>query len=178
MCLFCRTQRKIFWRKFVIRLFWAPLTSTVGKNNTMIQNCSVSHILQNIFLCVQQNKDYLRMSKLWQNFNFWWTIPLSRQMFLLLEMQMISEGSCDTEDWSTGCWNFSIASQEKNYILKYVEWYEQHIKQRCIIFCGIQYTVVSQRNNKLVNNKFRYNKHYKLGYNRLIKPILVLITHA
>ncbi len=25
MCLFCRTQRKIFWRKFVIRLFWGTI---------------------------------------------------------------------------------------------------------------------------------------------------------
>ncbi len=39
----------------------APLTSIVGKKilwKPMVpQNCSVSHILQNIFLCVQQNKD-------------------------------------------------------------------------------------------------------------------------
>ncbi len=41
--------------------FGTPLTSIVGKKirwKSMVpQNCSVSHILQNIFLCVQQNKD-------------------------------------------------------------------------------------------------------------------------
>ncbi len=46
------------------------------------QNCSVSHILQNIFLCVQQNKDIhtglelLRVSK-WQNFHFWVNYPFN-----------------------------------------------------------------------------------------------------
>ncbi len=46
------------------------------------QNCSVSHILQNIFLCVQQNKDIhtgLELLKgggeLWQNFHFWVNYP-------------------------------------------------------------------------------------------------------
>jgi len=24
-------------------------------------------------------------------------------------IKMISEGSCDTEDWSNGCWKFSFA---------------------------------------------------------------------
>ncbi len=30
------------------------------------QNCSVSHIIQNIFLCVQQNKDILRGLELFE----------------------------------------------------------------------------------------------------------------
>ncbi len=41
--------------------FGAPLTSIVGKiiiwKSMVPQNCSVSHFLQNIVLCVQQNKD-------------------------------------------------------------------------------------------------------------------------
>ncbi len=49
------------WRKFVTRLFWGTIDFHSRKKNTMevngAQNCSVSHILQNIFLCVQQNKD-------------------------------------------------------------------------------------------------------------------------
>ncbi len=62
MSLFCRTQRKIFWRKFVTRLFWGTIDFHSRKKyilwKSMVpQNCSVSHILQNIFLCVQQNKD-------------------------------------------------------------------------------------------------------------------------
>ncbi len=47
------------------------------------QNCSVSHILQNIFLCVQQNKHIhtgLELLEGWVNddsFNFGWTITLT-----------------------------------------------------------------------------------------------------
>ncbi len=48
------------------------------------QNCSVSQILQNIFLCVQQNKDIhtgLELLEEWVNddriFIFGWTIPLN-----------------------------------------------------------------------------------------------------
>ncbi len=33
----------------------------------------------------------------------------------------ISEGSCDTEDWSNGCWKFSFAITEINSILKYIK---------------------------------------------------------
>ncbi len=33
---------------------------------------------------------------------------------------MISEGSCDIEDWSNGFWNFSFAITEINYMLKYI----------------------------------------------------------
>ncbi len=59
--LFCWTQRKIFWRKFLTRLFWGNIDLHKGGGGiwwkSMVpQNCSVSHILQNIFLCVQQNK--------------------------------------------------------------------------------------------------------------------------
>ncbi len=45
------------------------------------QNCSVSHILQNIFLCGQQNKDIHTGLELHEGekmtiFIFGWTIPL------------------------------------------------------------------------------------------------------
>ncbi len=56
--LFCWTQRKIFWRKFVTRHHWLHSRKKKILWKSMVpQNCSVSHILQNIFLCVQQNKD-------------------------------------------------------------------------------------------------------------------------
>ncbi len=35
-------------------------------------------------------------------------------------IRMISEGSYDTEDWRSGCWKFSFAVTEVNYILKYI----------------------------------------------------------
>ncbi len=34
---------------------------------------------------------------------------------------MISEGSCDTEDWSNDCWKFSFAFTGIFYILKYIK---------------------------------------------------------
>ncbi len=41
---------------------------------------------------------------------------------------MISEGSCDSEDWSNGCWKFSFAITEINYILKYVKIEKRYVK--------------------------------------------------
>ncbi len=40
---------------------------------------------------------------------------------LNMHIIMISEGSCDTEDWSSGCWKFSFAITGINYILKYIK---------------------------------------------------------
>ncbi len=34
---------------------------------------------------------------------------------------MISEGSCDTEDWGNGCWQFSFAIIKINYVFKYIK---------------------------------------------------------
>ncbi len=36
-------------------------------------------------------------------------------------IRMISEGSCDTEDWSNVCWKISFAITGINYILKYIK---------------------------------------------------------
>ncbi len=83
--LFCRTQSKIFWRQFAARLFWGTMDFHSRKKilwkSMVLQNCSVSHILQNIFRCVQQNKD-MHTGTIWGRVNddrifvFWWTIPL------------------------------------------------------------------------------------------------------
>ncbi len=34
---------------------------------------------------------------------------------------MISEFSCDTENWSNGCWKLSFVVTEINNILKYIK---------------------------------------------------------
>ncbi len=41
---------------------------------------------------------------------------------------MIYEGSCDTEDWSNGCWKFSFVMTEINYILKYIKIEKSYLK--------------------------------------------------
>ncbi len=46
-----------------------------------------------------------------------------------MHIRIISEGSCDTEDWSNGCWKFSFALQE--YILKYTD---QNYKRSTFVF--------------------------------------------
>ncbi len=55
-------------------------------------------------------------------------------------IKMISEGSCDTEDWSNDCWKFSFAITRINYILKYTEM-EKRLFFIVIIFHNI--TVVT-----------------------------------
>ncbi len=41
---------------------------------------------------------------------------------------MISEGLCDTEDWSNGCGKFSFAIMGINYILKCTEIENNYVK--------------------------------------------------
>ncbi len=36
-------------------------------------------------------------------------------------IRMISEGLCDIDDWSNGCWKFSFAITGINSILKYIK---------------------------------------------------------
>ncbi len=86
------------------------------------QNCSVSHILQNIFLCVQQNKnihffqDFFFLRKLFS------TLIIIRNVYWAGNqyIRMISEGSCDTEDWSNDAENSALITGI-NYILKYIQ---------------------------------------------------------
>ncbi len=41
---------------------------------------------------------------------------------------MISEGSCDTEDWSNGSWKFGFAITGMNYIVKYIKIESRYFK--------------------------------------------------
>ncbi len=41
---------------------------------------------------------------------------------------MISDGSCDTEDWSNGCWKFSFAITGINYIIKDIQVENSYLK--------------------------------------------------
>ncbi len=42
--------------------------------------------------------------------------------------RMISEGSCDTEDWSNGCWKFSFTITGINDILKPIKIENSYLK--------------------------------------------------
>ncbi len=72
MCLFCWTQRKIFWRKFLIRLFWAPLTSIARKQNTVEVNgapklLGVPHSSEYLPLCSAEQTHSYRSGNTWVN---------------------------------------------------------------------------------------------------------------
>ncbi len=64
---------------------------------------------------------------------------------------MISEGSCDTEDWRNGCGKFSIAITGINCILKYIK-IETDIFNFVIILYNI--TVFVQMNAALESISF------------------------
>ncbi len=80
MCLFCRTQRKIFWRKFVTRLFWGTI-DFYDKKYYGSQWCPRTALFPTFFRISSfvfsrtktfiQVWNYLRVSKWWQNFHFW-----------------------------------------------------------------------------------------------------------
>ncbi len=89
--VFCQTQRKIFWRKFVTGCFGALLTSIVGIKNTMEVNgapeliCSShssEYILNILTLCSVEQRYSYRFGTTWGWVNdyiifiFGWTIPL------------------------------------------------------------------------------------------------------
>ncbi len=88
MSLFCWTQRKIFWRKFVTRLFWGTIDFHSRRENTMEVNGAPE------LLCFPHSSEYLPLCSAeqthsygfgttwgWVNddtiFIFGWTIPLS-----------------------------------------------------------------------------------------------------
>ncbi len=86
MSLFCRTQRKIFWREFVTRLFWGTIDFHSRKKKyygcqwcprtalfpTFLRISSFVFSRTKAFIQVW---NYLRVSKWWQNFHFWVNYP-------------------------------------------------------------------------------------------------------
>ncbi len=98
MSLFCWTQRKIFLRKFVTRLFWGTIDFHSRKKITMEVNGAPE------LLCFPQSSEYLPLCSAeqrhsyrfgttwgWVNddriFIFGWTIPLSAGFLIRAELQ-------------------------------------------------------------------------------------------
>ncbi len=113
MSLFCRTQRKIFWRKFVTRLFWGTI-DLVGKKNTMEVNGAPE------LLCFPHSSEYLPLCSAEQRhsyrfgttciFIFGWTITL-----------ITSSGDLKC---SFSCWNFQCehTNHTKNGVELCINW--------------------------------------------------------
>ncbi len=87
MCLFCRTQRKIFWRKFVTRLFWGTIDLHSREKNTMEINGAPEllcfpHSSEYLPLCSAEQRHSYRFGTTWgwvnddRIFIFGWTVPL------------------------------------------------------------------------------------------------------
>ncbi len=83
MCLFCRSQRKIFWRMRETEQFWAPLTSIVFifllEVNGAPKQPGYKLSSEYLPLCSEQRQvwNYMRVSKWWQNFQFWVNYPFN-----------------------------------------------------------------------------------------------------
>ncbi len=76
MCLFW-TQRKIFWRKFVIRLFWG----TIDFNSRRKILLCVPHSSEYLPLCSEQTHSYRFGSTWgWIKMIFGCTVPLTRHI--------------------------------------------------------------------------------------------------
>ncbi len=114
MSLFCWTQRKIFCRNFVTRLFWVTIDfhnrKTILWMSMVPQNCSVSNILQIIFLCVQQKKRHSNSLELlegkWHHFHFWVNYPFNLTVAGKVYLESI---------WKPLLWLFILA----NVLIKY-----------------------------------------------------------
>ncbi len=84
MSLFCRTQRKIFWRKFVTRLFWGTIDFHSRKKNTLEVNGAPEllcfpHSSEYLPLCSAEQRHSYRFGNTWgwvnDNFHFWVNYP-------------------------------------------------------------------------------------------------------
>ncbi len=88
MSLFCQTQRKIFWRKFVTRWFWGTIDFHSRTKNTMEVNGAPEllcfpHSSEYLPLCSAEQRHSNRFGTIWgwvnddRIFIFGWSIPLT-----------------------------------------------------------------------------------------------------
>ncbi len=92
--LFCRTQRKTFWRKFVIRLFWGTIDLHSRKKKYYgSQWCPRTALLPTFFRIYSfvfcRTKTFIQVwnywvSKWWHNFHFWVNYRIKTPSALML----------------------------------------------------------------------------------------------
>ncbi len=73
-------------------------------------------------------------------------------------IKMISKGSCETEDWSNGCWKFSFVTTGINYILKYIK-NRKLLFDIVIVFYNITVFTVSNKCNLGAQIRDFFQKH-------------------
>ncbi len=84
MCLFCRTQGKIFWRKFVTGLFWGTIDShsrwkILWSRTALFPTFSrISSFVFRTNTFIQVWK-YLRLSKWWLDYHLWVNYPFKNR---------------------------------------------------------------------------------------------------
>ncbi len=108
--LFCRTQRKIFWRKFVTRLFWGTIDfHSRKKKNTMEVNGAPEllcfpHSSEYLPLCSAEQRHSYRFGTTWgwvnddRIFIFGWTIPLRLKVYRTY-WQIVQQTEWQIEWW-------------------------------------------------------------------------------
>ncbi len=70
---------------------------------------------------------------------------------------MISEGSCDTEDWSNDAEKFSLIT-EINYVLKYIQNRKVILNSKNISKCTVFAETLDQINQALVSRRDFFKK--------------------
>ncbi len=99
--LYCRSQRKIFWRKFVTKLFWGTIDFHRKKYIYYGRQWCPRNALFPIFFKISsfvfsrtktfiQVLNHLRGSKLWQNFHVWVNYPF--KWLWTLEWLLVPDG--------------------------------------------------------------------------------------
>ncbi len=94
MSLFCWTQRKIFWRMWETEQFWGTIDihsiyffllwkSMVPQNSLVTNFFKISSFVFSRTKTFIQVWNYLRVSKWWQNFNFWVNYPFNVSIYYL-----------------------------------------------------------------------------------------------
>ncbi len=120
MNLFCWTQRKIFWRKFVTRLFWGTIDFHGRKQNIMEVNCAPEllcfpHSSEYIPLCSAEQRHLYRFGTTWGWVNddriyiFGWTFNIL--MIFAIKEKSIILTHIDNDVWLNNCSSFFLQSK-------------------------------------------------------------------
>ncbi len=172
MSLFCRTQRKIFWRKFVTGCFEVPLTSTVGKKNYGSQWCPRTALFPTFFRISSfvfsrtktliQVWKYLIVSK-WQNYHFWVDYPFKDRFIWSVIQRYVP-----VAQWLEHCVSSakvvgSIPREHTYWQHKRIAW--MHCKSLWIKASAKCINVnVTNNNRSGERNKDKYEIHFKFRF--------------
>ncbi len=123
-----------FWKRrrneyFIQQLYFKCIKSE--SKEIMVHKISISNKCCCFELSIHQR---ILKKNIWVFKNYYAAKPFSKLKFRPVswapnqDIRMLSEGSCDTEDCSNGCWKFSFAITGINDILKYIQVENSYLK--------------------------------------------------